>query len=157
MPKVAVIMGSVKDSKWVEDAVKVLEQFGVDYEVKVLSAHRTPEALKKYVEDFEKDGGKIIVALAGYAAHLAGVIAAYTVLPVIAVPLATSPLLGFDSLLAMVQMPKGVPVATVAVNGAANGALLAVEMLALSEKGLKEKLLSYRRRMAEEVLEANKC
>ena len=98
----------------------------------------------------------MIIALAGYAAHLAGVIAAYTVLPVVAVPLATSVLSGFDALLAMVQMPKGIPVATVAVNGAANGALLALEILALSNESLREKLIDYRKRMAEEVLEANK-
>ena len=149
-------MGSVKDKELAAGAVKVLEEFGVDHDVKVLSAHRTPEALKSYIEEFEASGGKVIIALAGYAAHLAGVVAAYTVLPVVAVPLATSVMSGFDALLAMVQMPKGIPVATVAVNGAANGALLALEILALSDKSLREKLIDYRKRMAEEVLEANK-
>ena len=156
MARVAVIMGSAKDGKWGEEACRILESFGVDYELKVLSAHRTPEALRSYVEEFEKGGGKVIVALAGFAAHLAGVIAAYTTLPVIGVPLATSPLGGQDALFAMVQMPKGVPVATVAVNGAANGALLAVEILALSDGSLRARLEEYRKEMKEEVLAANK-
>ena len=156
MPEVAVIMGSAKDSKWGQEAAEVLESFGVSYEVKVLSAHRTPDALREYVRRFEESGGKVIVALAGYAAHLAGVIASYTTLPVIGVPLATSALNGEDALLAMVQMPKGIPVATVAVNGAANGALLAIEILALGNKELSERLKEYRRRMAEEVLASNR-
>ena len=155
MPDVALIMGSPKDAKLVEGAKKVLDRFGVSYEVKVLSAHRTPDALREYVERFEKSGGKVIVAFAGWAAHLAGVIASYTVLPVIGVPLATSALGGFDALLSMVQMPKGVPVAVVAVNAAENGALLAVHMLSLSDERLKDKLRNYRKEMAEAILEGS--
>ncbi len=155
MPDVALIMGSPKDAKLVEVAKRVLEKFGVSYEIKVLSAHRTPDALREYVEYFEKNGGKVIVAFAGWAAHLAGVIASYTVLPVIGVPLATSALSGFDALLSMVQMPKGVPVAVVAVNAAENGALLAVHMLSLSDEKLKRELINYRKEMAEAILEGS--
>ncbi len=155
MPDVALIMGSPKDAKLVEGAKRVLEKFGVSYEIKVLSAHRTPDALREYVEYFEKNGGKVIVAFAGWAAHLAGVIASYTVLPVIGVPLATSALSGFDALLSMVQMPKGVPVAVVAVNAAENGALLAVHMLSLSDEKLKRELINYRKEMAEAILEGS--
>ncbi len=157
MAQVAVIMGSVKDKKWGEEAAKVLEYFGVSYELKVLSAHRTPDALRDYIREFEKRGGKVIVAIAGWAAHLAGVIASLTVLPVVGVPLATSVLSGVDALYSMVQMPKGIPVATVAVNAAANGALMAVHILALQDEKLKERLVEYRKSMADEVLQANRA
>lgn len=156
MARVALIAGSSNDKKYLDEAIKVLEEFGIDYDVKVLSAHRTPKLIEPYIREFEDNGGEVIVAFAGYAAHLAGVIASYTILPVIGVPLATSSLSGMDALLSMVQMPRGVPVATVAVNGAANGALLAVEILSLKDPALKDKLIDYRKKMEESVVEANK-
>ncbi len=151
----AIIMGSPKDRELAEPAERTLEEFGVSYQVKVLSAHRTPAQLLEYIREFESSGGRIFICMAGWAAHLAGVVAANTLLPVIGVPLATSALSGVDALYSTVQMPKGVPVATVAVNAAENAALLAVQMLSLGDDGLRERLSAYRTRMAEEVLAAN--
>ncbi len=154
--QVAVVAGSKNDKKFVEEVLKILDEFGVSYDFKILSAHRTPYELVEYIKEAESKGVKVFIALAGYAAHLAGVIAAHTVIPVIGVPLATSVLSGVDSLLAMVQMPSGVPVATVGVNGSKNAAFLALSILALEDKEIKLKLSGYRKKMAEEVLESNK-
>lgn len=156
MAEVAIIIGSINDRDYTKDTVKILEEFGVSYELRVLSAHRTPELLKRYIEDFESRGGKVFIAFAGYAAHLAGVIASYTVLPVIGVPVASSVLNGMDALLSMVQMPKGIPVATVAINGGGNAALLAISILSVYRDDLKKKLIEYREARKREIEEINK-
>lgn len=151
MVSVGVVMGSDSDFSVMEDAVKILKQFGVSYAVKVSSAHRTLKRTVEWVEKFEQEGGKIIIAGAGLAAHLAGVVAGATTLPVIGVPIRSGALEGVDALYAIVQMPPGIPVATVGINGARNAALLAVEMLALGDEGLKGGLQAYRQQMAAEV------
>ena len=152
-PLVGIVMGSDSDYAIMSEASKVLEQFGVANEVLVTSAHRTPERTRKYVEECRKRGIKILIAGAGAAAHLAGVIAAETILPVIGVPIGSSPLQGFDSLLATAQMPGGVSVATMAIGkaGAKNAGVLAVQMLALSDAGLIKKLDQYKKDMAKQV------
>lgn len=154
---VVVIAGSGNDIKLVKPALEVLEEFEISYEFKILSAHRTPEELVEYIKEAENKGAKVFIAMAGFAAHLAGVIAAYTTLPVIGVPLATSVLSGFDALLSMVQMPSGVPVAVVGVNQAKNAAYLAVSILSIKEPALKEKLKKFRKSQRAKVLEANKA
>ncbi len=138
--KVAIIMGSDSDLPVVKDAAKELKKFGVEFEIHVMSAHRTPEAAADFSKNAAENGFGVIIAAAGMAAHLAGVLAAYTILPVIGIPMESSRLDGIDALLATVQMPKGVPVATVAINGAANAALLAVQMLAISDHDLAVRL-----------------
>ena len=148
--KVSIIMGSVSDWEIAEKAAKILKTFKVPFDMRVLSAHRTPDALVEYLR---QDSASVYIALAGAAAHLAGVIAAHTVAPVIAVPVQTGSLGGLDSLLAMVQMPSGVPVATVAINGAANAGLLAVQMLAVNNEGLRNALKAHRDEQAATVLE----
>ncbi|MBQ4050887.1 MAG: 5-(carboxyamino)imidazole ribonucleotide mutase [Oscillospiraceae bacterium] len=140
MKKVAVIMGSDSDWGVVKGAVSTLKQYGVPCEVHVMSAHRTPEAAHNFAASAKENGFGVIIAAAGMAAHLAGVLAAATTLPVIGIPISSGGLGGMDALLATVQMPSGIPVATVAVNGAANAANLAVQMLALSDEGLAAKL-----------------
>jgi phosphoribosylamine--glycine ligase len=157
-PLVAVLMGSDSDAPVMAGCTRVLEEYGIGYEARVLSAHRTPDATARYVRAAERRGLRVIVAGAGGAAHLAGAVAAHTTLPVIGVPLATSPLSGFDALLATVQMPPGVPVATVGVGamGAANAGHLAAEMLALADAALRRKLHERRQRMAAEVLAKSK-
>jgi phosphoribosylaminoimidazole carboxylase PurE protein len=157
-PLVAVLMGSDSDAAVMAGCTRVLEEYGIGYEARVLSAHRTPDATRRYVRAAEGRGLRVIVAGAGGAAHLAGAVAAHTTLPVIGVPLASSPLSGFDALLATVQMPPGVPVATVGVGpmGAANAGHLAAEMLALADAGLRRKLRERRQRMATEVLAKSK-
>ena len=135
MAKVAIVMGSNSDLPVVKGAIDKLKQFGVEYEARVISAHRTPQAAEEFAKGAEDRGVSVIIAAAGKAAHLGGVIAAYTTLPVIALPIKSSLMDGLDSLLSMVQMPSGIPVATVAVNGADNAGILAVQMLALSEIG----------------------
>ena len=140
MKKVAVIMGSDSDFPVVSKAVLKLKEFNVPYEVHVMSAHRTPDAAISFSANAKKTGFGVIIAAAGMAAHLAGVLAAKTTLPVIGIPCKSSQLDGMDALLATVMMPTGIPVATVAVNGAANAAILAVEMLALSDDKLAAKL-----------------
>jgi len=142
---VAVISGSTSDKQIVEQATLMLDQLGVKYEVKVLSAHRNPEGLRRFVEGSNAD---IFIAIAGMAAHLPGVIASLTVKPVIGVPV-SGKLGGLDALLSIVQMPSGIPVASVAVDSGKNAGLLAAEILALKDQGLKEKLLEYRRKLAE--------
>lgn len=151
MKKVAIIMGSDSDLPIVEKAFAVLREYGVPFEAHVMSAHRTPEAVNSFVGSARENGFGVIIACAGMAAHLAGVCAAATTLPVIGVPCKGGMLDGLDALLATVQMPTGIPVATVAMNGAANAALLACEMIALSDDELTEKLNKARRDGAEKV------
>jgi 5-(carboxyamino)imidazole ribonucleotide mutase len=154
-PLVGVVMGSRSDLKWMKAAVEVLEEFNVTHEARVLSAHRTPDATIEWAGRARDRGMRVIIAGAGGAAHLAGVIAARTTLPVIGVPMPSTALGGLDALLAIVQMPKGVPVATVAIGeaGAANAALLAIEILALGDEGLCERLRKWREARARELLE----
>ena len=140
MKKVAIIMGSDSDLPIVEKGVNVLKEFGVPFEVHVYSAHRTPEEAGVFASKAKENGFGVIIAAAGMAAHLAGALAARTTLPVIGIPCKSTALDGMDALLSTVQMPTGVPVATVAINGAGNAALLAVQMLALSDEGLAKKL-----------------
>jgi len=152
-PEVGVIMGSDSDLPVMKEAAEILDQFEVEYELTVVSAHRTPERLYKYAETAEEKGLDVIIAGAGGAAHLPGMIAAVTTVPVIGVPVKTSKLSGLDSLYSIVQMPPGVPVATVAINGAKNAALLAVQILARSDEELNQKQKEYRREMKEKVMD----
>lgn len=154
---VAVMMGSQNDYDKVEPAIKVLKEFGVAAEVRVLSAHRTPDQTKEFVVGAEEDGVKVFICAAGMAAHLAGVVASHTTRPVIGLPIASGALNGVDSLYSTVMMPPGIPVATVAVNGAQNAAYLALEILQDQIPGLGEKLKAARKQMAEKVLEADKA
>jgi 5-(carboxyamino)imidazole ribonucleotide mutase len=152
-PQVAVIMGSQSDWDVMQQAAKVLKDFGVAYEARVMSAHRTPDLVVEYVRAAPGRGTKCLIAGAGGAAHLAGVIAGHTTLPVLGVPMPSRHLNGMDSLLSTVQMPKGIPVATFAIGeaGAANAALYAVAILALSDAALAKKLADYRARQAEQI------
>ncbi len=150
LKKVAVIMGSDSDFPVVKDAVAELKAYGVPYEVHVMSAHRTPEMASEFASKAKENGFGIIICAAGMAAHLAGVIAGHTTLPVIGIPI-KSTFDGLDALLATVQMPSGIPVATVAVNGAKNAAILAIQMLAISDDGLAEKLAEAKVKMIEGV------
>ncbi|MDO4581488.1 MAG: 5-(carboxyamino)imidazole ribonucleotide mutase [Bacillota bacterium] len=152
MKTVAVIMGSDSDLPVIEAAFAVLDEFGVPYEAHVLSAHRSPEALRLFVAGARERGFGAIIAAAGKAAHLAGAVAAQTTLPVIGIPVKSSTLDGLDALLSTVQMPSGIPVATVAIDGAANAALLAVQILAVQEAELAARLDDKRRTMNEQVL-----
>lgn len=154
--KVAIIMGSDSDLPIVKDAVKELKKFNVPYEVHVMSAHRTPEQASEFSKNAVKNGFGVIISAAGKAAHLGGVLAAHTILPVIGIPIKSSTLDGLDALLATVQMPKGIPVATVAIDGAGNAAILAVQMLALSDPELAEKLETMKKDMADAVVEKDK-
>jgi len=156
--KVTIVMGSDSDMPVMEAAGKLFDEFGVEYNYLISSAHRTPDKTAEFARNAEANGIKAIIAGAGFAAHLAGVIAAHTTLPVIGVPINSSSLDGLDSLLAMVQMPSGIPVATVTIGkaGAKNAAILAVQMLALSDEGLANKLKDYRKKMADAVEEKNK-
>lgn len=149
--KVAIIMGSTSDLDVMSGAFQVLDDFGVEYEKRVISAHRTPELMFEYTKALKDRGFGIVIAGAGGAAHLAGVAAGLTTLPVIAVPMATKNLGGLDSLLSMVQMPTGIPVATVAIGGAKNAAILAAEILALSDETLSAKLDAYRAAQAKKI------
>lgn len=149
--KVAVIMGSKSDFEVVKPCVAVLKKFGVEADVRVISAHRTPEEAHAYASNAEKNGVEVLIGVAGKAAHLAGVLAASTALPVIALPVQTSMMGGLDSLLSMVQMPSGIPVATVGVNGGENAGLLAVQMLALKYPALSEKLKAYKEEMRRKI------
>lgn len=149
--KVAIIMGSDSDWPKMQAAEKMLKQFGVEVEVTVASAHRTPELVKEFAEGARARGVEAIIAAAGMAAHLGGVIAAYTTLPIIGVPIAGSKLDGVDALLSFVQMPSGIPVAVMAIDGAKNAAIFAVEILAAKYPELVEKLADYRKQMQAEV------
>ena len=152
MSKVAVIMGSASDWDVMSPACSTLEEFGIPYEKRVLSAHRNPGPLADYVKAARENGIDIIIAGAGGAAHLPGVIAALTTIPVIGVPVKSKALNGLDSLLSIVQMPSGIPVATMAIDGAKNAALYAVSILALSDDGLAERLKEFRKAQSDKVL-----
>lgn len=147
-------MGSTSDWEVMSEAVATLEEFGIPYEKRVVSAHRTPELLYEYARTAKERGLDVIIAGAGGAAHLPGMTAAITTLPVIGVPVRTRALKGMDSLLSIVQMPAGVPVATVAINGARNAALIAVSILALHDSGVDERLRAFRRAQTDKVLSA---
>ena len=153
--EVGIIMGSDSDLPIMEDAVKVLKEFGIGYEVKVLSAHRTPNQHAEYSRTAIDRGLKVIIAAAGGAAHLPGVTAAQTILPVIGVPIKGKSLEGMDALLSIVQMPPGIPVATVAINGAKNAAILAVSIIALVNPNIQAKLVDYKKKMERESLSKN--
>ncbi|MBR0077126.1 MAG: 5-(carboxyamino)imidazole ribonucleotide mutase [Bacteroidales bacterium] len=150
--KVAIIMGSASDKDVMAPAWETLEEFGIPYEKKVLSAHRNPGPLADYVRSARDNGFDIIIAGAGGAAHLPGVIAAYTTLPVIGVPVKSKALNGLDSLLSIVQMPSGIPVATMAIDGSKNAALMAVTILALGNPALTERIEEFRRKQSEKIL-----
>lgn len=153
MKKIGIIMGSDSDMPVVSKAIDTLNELGVPYEVHIYSAHRTPEEAKAFAERAREAGFGAIIAAAGKAAHLAGAIAANTTLPVIGIPVKSSTLDGLDALLSTVQMPSGIPVATVAIDGAANAALLAVQILAIEDKTLALKLSEQRKANAQKVLE----
>ncbi len=155
MKKVGIVMGSDSDLPVVEKAIEKLKEYGVPTEVHVYSAHRTPEQAGEFSRTAAECGFGAIIAAAGKAAHLAGALAANTVLPVIGIPVKSSTLDGLDALLSTVQMPTGIPVATVAIDGAANAALLAIQILAVSDAELAEKLRAARKAEAEKVLEKN--
>jgi len=153
-PLVGIILGSASDLEQLEPARTTLKEFGVSFEVRVLSAHRTPDHALRYAEEAEARGLEVIIAAAGGAAHLPGVLAAKTVLPVIGVPVKSKALHGLDSLLSIVQMPTGIPVATVAIDGAANAALLAISIISGKYPELRAKLKRYRKQLEEKVLSA---
>jgi len=151
--KVAIVMGSDSDYKIVEKAEKILKEFGVSVEVRVISAHRTPHRALEFATTAEERGFEVIIGAAGKAAHLPGVLAALTILPVIGLPIKSSTMDGLDSLLSIVQMPKGIPVATVAIDGAENAALLAIQILSTKYEVLKDKMRTYRMQMEKDVIE----
>jgi len=153
--KTAIIMGSTSDLSKVEPAVEILKKYGVEVNVRCLSAHRAHAGLSKFIEETNHDGTEVIIAAAGMAAALPGVVASQTVLPVIGVPLSGSVLDGTDALMSIVQMPSGIPVATVAINGSKNAAYLALEIMAIKHDTLKEQLLAERRDMEEAAMKAN--
>ena len=150
--KVAIIMGSKSDYPVVQKAEKMLEKFNVEYETRIISAHRTPKQAEKFAAEVEANGFGCIIAAAGKAAHLAGVLAATTPLPVIGIPMKSSTLDGLDSLLSVVQMPKGVPVATVAIDGAENAAILAVQMLAAADPALRQAIKDFKKQQEEDIV-----
>jgi len=153
--RVALFMGSVSDLEVLKPAIDTLHSFSVACEVHVLSAHRTPEAVTEFAKNARDNDFGVIIAAAGKAAHLAGVIAANTTIPVIGIPIKSSTLDGLDALLSIVQMPAGIPVATVAIDGSVNAALLAVEILSLSDSSLRDALANYRKEMNEKILETD--
>lgn len=152
MKKVGIIMGSDSDLPIIEKAIDILKDFSIPFEVHIYSAHRTPEKAIEFSKNAEKNGFGVIIAAAGMAAHLAGVIAANTILPVIGIPCKSQNLEGIDALLSTVQMPSGIPVATVAINGGVNAALLSIEILAVNDKELSKKLKEKRIKDSEAVL-----
>lgn len=153
MKKVAILMGSKSDAEILKSTHKILQEFGVECKVHVLSAHRTPSEATYFAENAITNGFGVIICAAGKAAHLAGVVAGNTTLPVIGLPVKSSTLDGLDSLLSVVQMPSGVPVATVAINGAENAALLAIQILAVSNKELSQKLVLYKDKIRQATLQ----
>ncbi|NBK96855.1 MAG: 5-(carboxyamino)imidazole ribonucleotide mutase [Erysipelotrichia bacterium] len=155
MSLVSIVMGSKSDLPVMENTCEMLKQFNIPYEVRVLSAHRTPEEAHEYASTLIERGVKVVIAAAGGAAHLAGVIAGNTTLPVLGVPIQTSALGGMDSLLSTVQMPKGIPVATLAIGkaGAANAAILAAQILAISDERLAKEMVAYKKSMAAKIME----
>ena len=154
-PLVGIIMGSDSDFPTMNAAVEIMKDFGVPFEVKVVSAHRTPDVMREYASTAHERGIKVIIAGAGGAAHLPGMTASYTPLPVIGVPVKSSTLSGVDSLYSIVQMPGGVPVATVAIGQAKNAGLLAVQILATNDETLQNKMIAYKNKMAEESMAKN--
>ncbi len=150
--KVGIVMGSKSDYPVVQKAEQMLENFGVEYETRIVSAHRTPKQAEQFAADAEANGFGCIIAAAGKAAHLAGVLAATTPLPVIGIPMKSSTMDGLDSLLSVVQMPKGVPVATVAIDGAENAALLAVQILSTAEPALREAIKAFKKKQEEDII-----
>ena len=155
-PWVCILLGSDSDADVMSHACSALDELGVPYEMKVSSAHRSPERTHELITQAERDGAAVFIAGAGMAAHLPGVVASFTTKPVIGVPLAGSALQGFDALLAVVQMPPGIPVATVAVGGARNAGILAAQMIALADEGLAARMKETRKKMAEGVAERSK-
>ncbi len=153
--KVAVVMGSDSDLSVMKNCIKILKDFEINYEVMVCSAHRTPEKAADFATNAHNNGIDIIIAAAGKAAHLAGVLAAHTPIPVIGVPIKSSTMDGLDSLLSTVQMPSGIPVATVAIDGAENAALLAVQILSIAYHELRHKMIDYKKSLAEKVEKKN--
>lgn len=153
---VAVIMGSISDWPTMKEATEVLTSFGIPFEKHILSAHRMPDEMREFALNASSKGIKVIIAGAGGAAHLPGMTAAFTTLPVIGVPIISKSLQGIDSLLSIVQMPKGIPVATVAIGNAANAALLAVQILALSDRNLIDKIENFRAKQTKEAIKMNK-
>ncbi len=153
-PLIAVILGSKSDLPVAEDALRIFEDFNISYEFRVLSAHRTPDAVRAFVQAFEGNGGRVFIAVAGAAAHLAGVVASHTLLPVIGVPVPSSALFGLDALLSTVQMPGGIPVATMAIGkaGMKNAVYFALQILAIENTTLKKALIRFRKEMAKKVL-----
>lgn len=154
-PKVAIVMGSDSDFEKLKGCIKVLKSFQIDVDVNVISAHRTPEQAEAFAKSAEENGIEVILAAAGKAAHLGGVLAAFTTLPVIGIPIKSSTMDGLDSLLSMVQMPKGIPVATVAIDGGDNAGILAAQMLSLKYSYLKDMLRAFKKQMADEVMAKN--
>ncbi len=154
-PLVGIIMGSDSDLPTMQEAAHILDEFGVAYEMKITSAHRTPHFMASYSSSAHRRGVKIIIAGAGGAAHLPGMSASHTPLPVIGVPIKTKALDGLDSLLSIAQMPGGVPVATVAIGGGKNAGLLAVQMLSISDKKLLRKMIEYKKKLEKESLKKN--
>ncbi len=152
--KVAVIMGSTSDYEIMSGAIKVLEELGIDYEKRVISAHRTPDLMCEFAKSAKARGIAVIIAGAGGAAHVAGVVAGMTTIPVIGVPIQTKTLGGMDSLLSIAQMPGGIPVATMAINGAKNAGLFAAQILALQNEEINKKLEEFRRKQTQQVLDA---
>ncbi|WP_430974485.1 5-(carboxyamino)imidazole ribonucleotide mutase [Sunxiuqinia rutila] len=152
--KVSIIMGSTSDLEVMEKAAKILDEFEIPFEINALSAHRTPEEVERFTKSAKDRGVQVIIAGAGMAAHLPGVIASMTPLPVIGVPIKAS-LDGMDALLAIVQMPPGIPVATVAINGAQNAGILAIQMMALGDAALMERLVAYKSDLKEKIVKAN--
>ena len=154
MIQVGIIMGSKSDYEVMKDACDILDEFGIEYEKRIVSAHRTPELLQSYSKSAKDKGIKIIIAGAGGAAHLPGMVAANTTIPVIGVPVKSRALNGLDSLLSIVQMPGGVPVGTMAINGSKNAALYAISILAISDESIRKKLEDFRYFQTKEVLES---
>ena len=154
--KVGIVMGSDSDLPIMKEAADFLEEFDINYEMRVISAHRTPDLAHEYAAEAVEKGMKVIIAGAGKAAHLPGVLASYTPIPVIGVPVKTSTLGGADSLYSMVQMPSGVPVATVALNGAQNAAILALQIMAAGDKSLQQEVIKYKEQLKEESLQKDK-
>lgn len=155
--KIAIVMGSDSDFPIMEKGIKILKEFDVDFELRVISAHRTPDIAEKFAKDAEQNGFEVIIAVAGKAAHLGGVLAGCSCLPVIGVPVKASALEGIDALLSTVQMPPGIPVATVAINAGDNAVLLAIQMMSIKYPELREKFRAYKKQMADKVIAADKA
>lgn len=158
-PKVAIVLGSDSDYPVIQDMLKIIKDFGIEYELVISSAHRSPERTRRFAAAFEERGVQVVIACAGAAAHLAGVIAADTILPVIGVPIDSSPLNGLDSLLSTSMMPAGIPVATMGIGkaGASNAAILAAQILSRSNAELAERLRAYKKRLADRVEEKDQA